>query len=180
MTEFNLSNLKKLNLLKNQIGPQGAFYLGQSKFSNLEILILNFNEIGDEGIQYLSKGPFLGLKYLYLFHNNISNIGVECILDSIFIDTLLLLDLSDNPNINADGIGIIKNRIQENNNVLKELLCLNLSATTLNEDALDKIIKTKFPKLKKLIMQDIDFSKYQSKINELKAKTYELKIDGII
>lgn len=180
LTEFNLSNLKKLNLLKNQIGPQGAFYLGQSKFSNLEILILNFNEIGDEGIQYLSKGPFLGLKYLYLFHNNISNIGVECILDSIFIDTLLLLDLSDNPNINADGIGIIKNRIQENNNVLKELLCLNLSATTLNEDALDKIIKTKFPKLKKLIMQDIDFSKYQSKINELKAKTYELKIDGII
>ena len=36
------------------------------------------------------------------------------------------------------------------------------------------------PKLKNLIMQDIDFSKYQSKINELKAKTYELKIDGII
>ena len=178
LTEFNLNNLKKLNLLKNQIGPQGAFYLGQSKFSNLEILILNFNEIGDEGIQYLSKGPFLGLKYLYLYHNNISNNGVECILDSIFIDTLLLLDLSDNPNINADGIGIIKNRIQDNSNVLKELLCLNLSATTLNEDALDKIIKIKFNKLKKLIMNDIDFSKYPDKINELKAKTYEIRIDG--
>jgi hypothetical protein len=180
LTEFNLCNLKKLNLLKNQIGPQGAFYLGQSKFSNLEILILNFNEIGDEGIQYLSKGPFLGLKYLYLFHNNISNIGVEYILDSIFIDTLLLLDLSDNPNINVDGIGILKNRIQENNNVLKELLCLNLSATSLNDMALEKINEIQFPKLKRLIMQDIDFSKCKKLIDLLKAKRYEVKIDGII
>ena len=180
LTEFNLVNLKKLNLLKNQIGPQGAFYLGQSKFNNLEILILNFNEIGDEGMQYLSKGPFLGLKYLYLFHNNISNIGVEYILDSIFVDTLLLLDLSDNPNINADGIGIIKNRIQENNNVLKELLCLNLSATSMNDSALDKIDQIQFPKLKRLIMQDIDFSKSKNLINLLKTKSYQIKTDQII
>ena len=179
LTEFNLNNLKKLNLLKNQIGPQGAFYLGQSKFANLEILILNFNEIGDEGIQYLSKGPFLGLKYLYLFHNNISNMGVEYILDSIFIDTLLLLDLSDNPNINEEGLDSIKNRMQENNNVLKELLCLNLSATSLNDAALKRINQIQFPKLKRLIMQDIDFSKCKNMINLLKAKNYEIKIDGI-
>ena len=179
MTEYNLTNLKKLNLLKNQIGPQGAFYLGQSKFSNLEILILNFNEIGDEGMQYLSKGPFLGLKYLYLFHNNISNIGVGYIFDSIFIDTLLLLDLSDNPNINIDGISIIKSRIEGNNNVLKELLCLNLSATTINESALEILDKIKFPKLKKLIMQDIDFTK-SKKIVDLLNKDYDLKMDGIV
>ena len=178
LTEFNLSNLKKLNLLKNQIGPQGAFYLGQSKFSNLEILILNFNEIGDEGIQYLSKGPFLGLKYLYLFHNNISNIGVGYILDSIFIDTLLLLDLSDNPNIDGGGIESIKNRIQSNNNVLKELLCLNLSGTTINSDAaLEKLDQIQFPKLKKLILQDIDFSKCNNHL--LLNKNYEIKMDVI-
>ena len=178
LTEFNLSNLKKLNLLKNQIGPQGAFYLGQSKFSNLEILILNFNEIGDEGIQYLSKGPFLGLKYLYLFHNNISNTGVGCVLDSIFIDTLLLLDLSDNPNIDGGGIENIKNRIQSNNNVLKELLCLNLSGTTINSDAaLEKLDQIQFPKLKKLILQDIDFSKCNNHL--LLNKNYEIKMDVI-
>ena len=182
LTEYNLNNLKKLNLLKNQIGPQGAFYLGQSKFSNLEILILNFNEIGDEGIQYLSKGPFLGLKYLYLFHNNISNIGVENILDSIFIDTLLLLDLSDNPNINGDGINIIKGKIQDNNNVLKELLCLNLSGTSINNDAsLERLNQIQFPKLKKLILQDIDFSKCQQSLaNIIKAKKYDVKTDEMI
>ena len=176
LTEFNLTNLKKLNLLKNQIGPQGAFYLGQSKFSNLEKLILSFNEIGDEGIQYLSKGPFLGLKYIYLFHNNISNIGVAYILDSIFIDTLLLLDLSDNPNIDVDGLDNIKDRIQSNNNVLKELLCLNLSGTTINNDAaLEKLNQIQFPKLKKLIIQDINFSKCSV---ELLNKDYEIKKDG--
>ena len=182
LTEYNLNNLKKLNLLKNQIGPQGAFYLGQSKFSNLEILILNFNEIGDEGIQYLSKGPFLGLKYLYLFHNNISNIGVENILDSIFIDTLLLLDLSDNPNINGDGINIIKGKIQDNNNVLKELLCLNLSGTSINNDtSLERLNQIQFPKLKKLILQDIDFSKCQQSLaNIIKAKKYDVKTDEMI
>ena len=88
-------------------------------------------------MQYLSKNPFYGLKYLYLFHNNISNEGVAHIFDSVFIDKLLLLDLSDNPNINADGINIIKNKMQNNNNnILKELLCLNLSATDLNDIAL--------------------------------------------
>jgi hypothetical protein len=177
LTEFNLYNLKKLNLLKNQIGPQGAFHLSQSKFENLEVLILNFNEIGDEGVQHLSKGPFFGLKYLYLYHNNISNTGVEFILNSVFVDTLLLLDFSDNPNINSDGIDIFKKRIEENNNVLRELLALNLSATSMNDIALEKIKQITFPKLQKLILQDIDFSKSQ-KIKELKDSKlpYELKI----
>ena len=179
LTEFNLSNLKKLNLLKNQIGPQGAFYLGQSKFNNLEILILNFNEIGDEGIQYLSKGPFLGLKYLYLFHNNISNRGVDSLLESIFIDTLLLLDLSDNPNIDGNGIESIRNRIQSNNNVLKELLCLNLSGTSLNNDtALETLDQIQFPKLRKLILQDIDFSKCNNHLL-FNNKKYDIKMDVI-
>ena len=114
-------------------------------------------------MQYLSKDPFYGLKYLYLFQNNISIEGVAHIFDSVFIDKLLLSDLSDNPNINTDGINIIKNKMK-NNNVLKELLCLNLSATILNEIALKYLDEIIFPKLKKLILQDIDFSKNENKI----------------
>jgi len=112
------------------------------------------------------------LKNLYLFQYNISNIGVENILDSIFIDTLLLLNLSDNPNINGDGINIIKGKIQDNNNALKELLRLNLSGTSINNDTvLERLNQIQFSKLKKLILQDIDFSKCQQSLaNIIKAK----------
>jgi hypothetical protein len=177
LIEYNFNRLRKLNLLKNQIGPQGAFYLGQSKFDSLEVLILNFNEIGDEGMLYLSKGPFLSLKYLYLFHNNISNVGVGSILDSVFIDTLLLLDLSDNPNINSDGIDNIKNKIQNNSRILKELTCLNLSGASINDIALAILEKIQFPKLKRLILQDIDFTKSKLILSFLKGKSYEVRCD---
>lgn len=177
LIEYNFNRLRKLNLLKNQIGPQGAFYLGQSKFDSLEVLILNFNEIGDEGMLYLSKGPFLSLRYLYLFHNNISNAGVGSILDSVFIDTLFLLDLSDNPNINSDGIENIKNKIQNNSRILKELTCLNLSGASINDIALAILGQIQFPKLKKLILQDIDFTKSKLILNFLKGKTYEVRCD---
>ena len=46
--------------------------------------------------------------------------------------------------------------------------------------ALEKINEIQFPKLKRLIMQDIDFSKCKKLIDLLKAKRYEVKIDGII
>ena len=177
LIEYNFNRLKKLNLLKNQIGPQGAFYLGQSKFVNLEVLILNFNEIGDEGLIYLSKAPFSSLKYLYLFHNNISNAGVESILDSPFSKTLLLLDLSDNHNINSDGIEKIKNKIQNNSSILKELICLNLSGTRINDIALDILDQIQFPKLKRLLLQDIDFTKSKMIHSFPKGKTYDVKYD---
>ena len=101
-------------------------------------------------------------------------------MDSIFNDALLLLDLSDNPNIDDEGISSIKNRIQGNNSVLKELLCLNLSATTINDAALKILNEIKFRKLRKLIMQDIDFSKCDSYIDFMKSKSYEIKTDGMI
>ena len=156
LIEYNFNRLRKLNLLKNQIGPQGAFYLGQSKFDSLEVLILNFNEIGDEGMLYLSKGPFL---------------------DSVFIDTLLLLDLSDNPNINSDGIENIKNKIQNNSRILKELTCLNLSGASISDIALAILDQIQFPKLKRLILQDIDFTKSKLILNFLKGKNYEVRCD---
>jgi len=54
---------------------------------------------------------------------------------------------------------------------------LNLSATTINEKGLDLLNNIEFPKLKKLILQDIDFSKNKNLINSLKKKSYELKLD---
>ena len=178
LTEFNLINLKKLNLFKNQIGPQGAFYLGQSKFSNLEILILNFNSIGDEGVEYLSKGSFLNLKYLYLFHNNITNEGVNFILESIFIDTLIFLDLSDNPYINNKGILYIKEKIKKNSNVLKNLKGLNLSFSHINDQAIDLINNSNFPNLKKLILKGIKFSNLANIINTFKNKKIEVVFEN--
>ena len=85
--------------------------------------------------------------------------------------------LSDNPNINEEGIGNIKNKISTNKTVFNKLLCLNLSATTINEKGLDLLNNIEFPKLKKLILQDIDFSKNKNLINSLKKKSYELKLD---
>ena len=81
------------------------------------------------------------------------------------------MDLSDNPNINTDGINIIKNKMQ-NNNVLKELLCLNLSATNLNDIALKYLDEIIFPKLKKLILQDIDFSKNENIVGLINIANY--------
>ena len=177
LTEFNLINLKKLNLLKNRIGPQGAFYLGQSNFNSLEILILNFNDIGDEGIEYLSKGPFLNLKYLYLFHNNITNEGMNFILESIFIDTLVLLDLSDNPHIDIEGIQYIKEKMQKNSNVLKNLRNLNLSFININDKALDVIKNINFPKLKNLVLNGIKFSNFENINDVFKNQKYEVDYD---
>ncbi len=179
LTEFNLKNLKKLNLLKNQIGPQGAFYLGQSKFNNLENLILNFNYIGDEGVEYISKGPFLNLKYLYLFHNNLSNTSVKYILEAIFVDTLLLLDLSDNPNINNEAIRSIKEKTLKNNNVLKDLRNFDLSNININDKALDLIQKINFQKLKKLVIKGNKFTDNENIKRMLNNVNYKVEYDTI-
>ena len=69
--------------------------------------------------------------------------------------------------------------MKNNNNVLKELLSLNLSATNLNDTALKYLDEIEFPKLKKLILQDIDFSKSENIVGLLN-KNYEVKMDGII
>ena len=177
LTEFNLINLKKLNLIKNNIGPQGAFYLGQSNFNNLEVLILNFNDIGDEGIEYLSKGPFLNLKYLYLYHNNLTNISIIHILESIFIDTLVLLDISDNPNIGNEGIIYIKEKMKKNSNVLKNLKHLHLSYININDKALEEIKTINFPKLKKLVLNGIKFSNFENINHLFKNKQYKIEYD---
>ena len=54
LTDFNLKNLKIIDLNANSIGSQGTFYLNYSRFENLESLNLNFNCIKDEGLHHIS------------------------------------------------------------------------------------------------------------------------------
>ena len=145
LTDFDLKNLRILDLSSNSIKPQGAFYLSQGKFSCLESLNLNFNEIGDEGLNHIANGFFSKLNYLYLFHNNISVEGIKYLVKAEFVNNLIILSLSENPNIGDSGIRIIK----EHKGWAK-LNTLNLNATGLTDDALKYLGESSMPKLKKL------------------------------
>ena len=145
LTDFDLKNLRILDLSSNSIKPQGAFYLSQGKFSCLESLNLNFNEIGDEGLNHIANGFFSKLNYLYLFHNNISVEGIKYLVKAEFVNNLIILSLSENPNIGDSGIRIIK----EHKGWAK-LNTLNLNATGLTDEALKYLGEASMPKLKKL------------------------------
>ena len=145
LTDFDLKNLRILDLSSNSIKPQGAFYLSQGKFGCLESLNLNFNEIGDEGLNHIANGFFTKLNYLYLFHNNISIEGIRFLVKAEFVDNLIILSLSENPNIGDSGVRIIK----EHKGWTK-LNTLNLNATGLTDDALKYLGEASMPQLKKL------------------------------
>ena len=145
LTDFDLKNLRILDLSSNSIKPQGAFYLSQGKFSCLESLNLNFNEIGDEGLNHIANGFFSKLNYLYLFHNNISVEGIKHLVKAEFVNNLVILSLSENPNIGDTGI-----RIMKEHKGWGKLNTLNLNSTGLTDDALKYLGEASMPKLKKL------------------------------
>ena len=145
LTDFDLKNLRILDLSSNSIKPQGAFYLSQGKFSCLESLNLNFNEIGDEGLNHIANGFFSKLNYLYLFHNNISVEGIKYLVKAEFVNNLVVLSLSENPNIGVTGVRIIKEH-----KGWSKLNTLNLNATGLTDVALGYLGEASMPKLKKL------------------------------
>jgi len=145
LTDFDLKNLRILDLSSNSIKPQGAFYLSQGKFSCLESLNLNFNEIGDEGLNHIANGFFSKLNYLYLFHNNISVEGIKYLVKAEFVNNLIVLSLSENPNIGDSGVRIIKEH-----KGWSKLNTLNLNATGLTDIALGYLGEASMPKLKKL------------------------------
>ena len=145
LTDFDLKNLRILDLSSNSIKPQGAFYLSQGKFSCLESLNLNFNEIGDEGLNHIANGFFSKLNYLYLFHNNISVEGIKFLVKAEFVNNLIILSLSENPNIGDTGV-----RIMKEHKGWGKLNTLNLNATGLTDDALKYLGEASMPKLKKL------------------------------
>ena len=165
-TEFKLKNLKILDLSYNLIHAQGAFYLTQGEFKNLESLNLNFNEIGDKGLKLISNDFFPSLKYLYLFHNIISEDGIEYLVRARFIDNLIILSLSENPNIKDSGIKIISEH-----KGWKELKKLFLSETGLTDEALTYLVEASMPKLINLNIENNNFTNNgKSNINKLITK----------
>lgn len=143
LTDFDLKNLRILDLSSNSIKPQGAFYLSQGKFSCLESLNLNFNEIGDEGLNHIANGFFSKLNYLYLFHNNISVEGIKFLVKAEFVNNLVILSLSENPNIGDTGV-----RIMKEHKGWSKLNTLNLNSTGLTDEALKYLGEASMPKLK--------------------------------
>ena len=159
LTDFDLKNLRILDLSSNSIKPQGAFYLSQGKFSSLESLNLNFNEIGDEGLNHIANGFFSKLNSLYLFHDNISAEGIKYLVKAEFVNNLIILSLSENPNIGDIGV-----RHMKEHKGWAKLSILNLNYTGLTDVALDYLGKSSMPKLKKLNIQGNKFSE-QGKAN---------------
>ena len=156
LTDFDLKNLRYLDLSSNSIKPQGAFYLSQGKYPNLELLNLNFNEIGDEGLNHIANGNFTKLTNLFLFHNNISDKGIQYLCKADFISNLIILSLSENPNIGDTGIRIIR----ENTNWGK-LTTLNLNGTGLTDIAVNYLTNSSMPSLRRL---NIIGNKFSNKI----------------
>ena len=164
LTDFELKNLRILDLSSNSIKPQGAFYLSQGKFSSLESLNLNFNEIGDEGLNHIANGFFSKLNSLYLFHDNISSEGVRYLLKAEFVKNLIILSLSENPNIGDTGV-----RYMKEHKGWAKLSILNLNFTGLTDIALDYLGKAPMRKLKKLNIQGNKFTEQgKESINALR------------
>ena len=153
LTDFDLKNLRILDLSSNSIKPQGAFYLSQGKFSSLESLNLNFNEIGDEGLNHIANGFFSKLNSLYLFHDNISHEVIKYLFKAEFVNNLIILSLSENPNIGDTGV-----RLMKEHKGWGKLSILNLNYTGLTDLALGYLGEASMPKLKKLNIQGNKFT----------------------
>ena len=164
LTDFDLKNLRILDLSSNSIKPQGAFYLSQGKFNSLESLNLNFNEIGDEGLNHIANGFFSKLNSLYLFHDNISSKGIEYLVKAEFVKNLIILSLSENPNIGDTGVRLMKDHKGWN-----KLSILNLNYTGLTDFSISYLGEASMPKLKKLNIQGNHFTEQgRSGINALR------------
>ena len=164
LTDFDLKNLRILDLSSNSIKPQGAFYLSQGKFNSLESLNLNFNEIGDEGLNHIANGFFSKLNSLYLFHDNISHEGIKHLVKAEFVSNLIILSLSENPNIGDTGV-----RYMKEHKGWAKLSILNLNYTGLTDIALTYLGEASLPKLKKLNIQGNKFTETgKASINALR------------
>ena len=164
LTDFDLKNLRILDLSSNSIKPQGAFYLSQGKFNSLESLNLNFNEIGDEGLNHIANGFFSKLNSLYLFHDNISSEGIKYLVKAEFVNNLIILSLSENPNIGDTGV-----RYMKEHKGWGKLSILNLNYTGLTDIALTYLGEASLPKLKKLNIQGNKFTETgKASINALR------------
>ena len=153
LTDFDLKILRILNLSSNSIKATGAFYLSKSKFTYLEVLNLGLNKIGDEGLKHISNGPFIGLNSLDLIHNNITSKGIQYLVKADFINNLIILLLSENPNIGDTGVKYMKEH-----KGWARLTVLELYNTGLTDAAVKYLSEAWMPKLKKLNIEGNKFS----------------------
>ena len=139
--DFNFINLHTLNLSNNSIKIQGVYYLKQARLDNLKILILDLNEIGDEGIGYLFQANFRHLTHLSLFCNNISYKGIEELIKFDCKQSLLKLDLSENPKIKDKGIEklISVNWVQLNTLIINKIHLTNIGLEYFKKCNINKI-----------------------------------------
>ena len=153
LTDFDLKNLRILNLSNNSIKATGAFYLSKSKFTYLEVLNLNFNKIRDDGLKYIANGFFSKLNNLHLIHNNITSKGIQYLVKADFINNLIILLLSENPNIGDTGVKYMKEH-----KGWARLTVLELYNTGLTDAAVKYLSEAWMPKLKKLNIEGNKFS----------------------
>ena len=166
---FELKNLRILDLSNNPIKAEGVYYLSHGKkkenqfligwkygfplFSSIESLNLNSTDIGDEGLKHICNGLFPKLNSLYLSNNNITVEGIKSLVKSEFVNNLINLSLAENTKIGDSGIRIMKEQ-----KGWSKLNILNLNYTGLTDKALIYLSEAMFPKLKILNIQGNKFS----------------------
>ena len=155
ISNFELKNLRILDLRNNSLKSKGAFYLSQNKFNSLEILNLNNNKIGDQGLIYISKGNFNKLNNLYLNCNCITSEGIKNLVRAEFINNLITLSLSENIKICDAGIKHMKEH-----KGWSKLRQLNLDIAGLTDVSLDYLSKMTLPKIKKINIRENKFTDY--------------------
>ncbi len=95
-----MSSLRKLDLSRCALGPEGLRALGSAPAGALEELILSGNDVGDDGVRALAGSPaFAHLKRLALGANQISNAGLEALVSSPHLRGLEDLELVHNDDL---------------------------------------------------------------------------------
>ena len=115
------------------------------------------------------------LEQLFLFHNNISYVGIEHLCKADFIQSLVILSLSENPQITNEGckhIGNTKN--------FKNLTILNMNRTGLTDEAITSLMSCPLPNLRKIHLHGNTFtekgtSNFQSLIMSDKSGYISIK-----
>jgi hypothetical protein len=97
-----------------------------------------------------------------LFHNNISSEGIKALCKADFIPNLLILSLSENPNIMDEGCKWIK----ENKNWTR-LAILNLNRTGLTDASISQLSSSAMPSLRKIHLSGNVFT--EKICNEIQA-----------
>ena len=170
ITSIRLTNLRILDLNNNSLKSKGALYLSQGKFNSLESLNLKNNKIGDQGLYHISNGFFSKLNSFYLDNNSITSEGIKYLVKSEFVNNLIILSLSDNKKIGDIGIMYMKEH-----KGWGKLSILNIDHTGLTDLAMDYLVHSQMPKLKKIYIGHNKFTEMgKASINDLRMNNIHI------